>query len=351
MLPIYKKLLSFLGIFLVVWLIGTYLLPLFFPFLLGLGLAFTAEPMVRFLNKYAKIPRFFSTFAGVSVTFSFLSLLVILFCAILFRQIRYLASILPNMEQTALSAMALLKNWLLDVTDLAPEGIRAVLHQSITDFFSGGTALVNRMVRWGLSSAGSLLTHVPDSALTLGTAVLSGYMISLKLPRIRRWFSRCLSVQRRQQIRNALNRIRHTLAAWLAAQCKLIGFTLLILSGGFLLLRIPYALLWALGVCLVDAFPVLGTGTILLPWALVCLIQGDTPRAVGLAGIYATISLTRSILEPKLVGRQLGLDPLVTLIALYIGYKLWGIGGMLLAPIITVMILQLAPEKGKEDKL
>ena len=134
-------------------------------------------------------------------------------------------------------------------------------------------------------------------------------------------------------------------AGWLLAQCKLMGVAFLILFLGFLLLRIPFALLWALGVAAVDALPVLGTGTVLIPWALICFLRGDTPRAIGLLGIYATASLTRSALEPKLVGRHLGLDPLVTLMALYAGYKLWGIGGMILAPLLAVTATQIVPNR------
>ena len=80
----------------------------------------------------------------------------------------------------------------------------------------------------------------------------------------------------------------------------------------------------------------------LLPWSLLCLLQQDTPRAIGLASTYLVVTLTRSMLEPKFLGRHLGLDPLVTLMALYIGFRLWGIGGMILAPILTVITLQIA---------
>ena len=100
-----------------------------------------------------------------------------------------------------------------------------------------------------------------------------------------------------------------------------------------------------LGTALVDAFPVLGTGTVLLPWSLLCFLQQDSARAIGLLGIYTTVTLTRSLMEPKLVGRHLGLDPLATLMSLYIGYRLWGIPGMLFAPLLAVTALQLVPEK------
>lgn len=350
MLPIYKKLLSFSGIFLAVWLIGNYLLPLFLPFLLGLGLALTAEPMVKFLCEKPRIPRSIATLLGVSMAFSFLALLLLLLLAFLVWEMRYVAGVLPDLEQAVLSGMGLLKNWLLQITDSVPGGVRNILQESVRDFFSGGTALLSRIVSYILNLAGSLLAHVPDSALTLGTTVISGYMISFKLPRIRRWLKRRLPREKLRQLLAVVSRSRRALIGWLSAQLRLTGITALILSAGFFLLRIRYALLWALGVCLVDAFPILGTGTILLPWALVCLIQADTARGIGLAGIYAVVTLTRSLLEPRLVGRQLGLDPLATLMVLYVGYKLWGIGGMVLAPMLTVLILQLMPGGNEHDK-
>ena len=117
--------------------------------------------------------------------------------------------------------------------------------------------------------------------------------------------------------------------------------TFAIVLGGFLLLGVRQKLLMALVTALVDAVPLLGTGTILLPWTLVSLLSGEPVRAVGLLGIYVTALITRSALEPRLLGRQLGLDPLAALAALYIGYRIWGFGGMILAPILTVTAKEL----------
>lgn len=351
MRPVTKKILSFLGIFLAVWLSARYLLPLCLPFLLGAGLALTAEPMVAFFCKKFHMPRSVSAGIGVSMAFCCIALLVLLVCAFIVRELGYLAGILPNLEETAKSGLSLLENWLLGLASYAPDGVDSLLSQNVTDFFSGGTALLDRAVRYVLSLAGNLLSRVPDSALTLGTAVISGFMISAKLSKIKVWITKRLPKERLKPILDALKRMKNAVGGWLLAQFKLSGVTLVLLTGGFLLLRIPYAILWALGVSFVDAFPVLGTGTVLLPWAVICFLQGDTARAVGLLGVYAVVTLTRSMLEPKLVGRQLGLDPLVTLMALYAGYKLWGLGGMILAPMLTVTAMQIVPEKNKDDRL
>ena len=85
----------------------------------------------------------------------------------------------------------------------------------------------------------------------------------------------------------------------------------------------------------VDAIPILGTGTVLVPWALVSLLQKESLKAIGLLCTYGAAAITRTVLEPKLVGRHLGLDPLTTLIALYAGYRFWGVLGLLLTPILA----------------
>lgn len=334
-------LLGLLGMFLGL----RFLLPLVFPFLLGLGLALAAEPLVHLLSGKAHLPRPLAAGLGVSLAFSAMALLVVCLGAFLVRELGLLAGVLPDLEGTALSGLSALQNWLLNMTAHAPGSIRPLLQHNVANLFSGGTQLLDRAVQYLLSLAGNLLSHVPDSALTFGTAIISGYMISAKLPKLKKWILRRFPKEKLRPILAALERIRQVALRWLAAQLKLAGVTLAILLAGFLLLRIPYAPLWAVGVSLVDAFPVLGTGTILLPWALICRIQGDSARAIGILGIYVVISVTRSVLEPKLVGKHLGLDPLVTLIALYVGFKLFGLPGMLFAPMAAVILIQLLPEK------
>ena len=349
MLPGIKKVLSLLTVFLIVWFALRYLLPLFSPFLLGTLLALAAEPLVSSLQKYGRTPRGISSGIGVSMAFCIVAMLLLLLCAFLVRELGALAGVLPNLEQTAQSSVSLIQRWLLDLSSHTPVSMRPLLQENVNALFSDGAALLNRAVRYLLGLAGNLLSHVPDSALSLGTAILSGYMISAKLPKIKLWILRRLSREKLRPLVDAWKRMKHAVWGWLLAQCKLMGVTFVILLLGFVLLRIPYAVFWALGVSLVDAFPVLGTGTILLPWSLVCLLQGDSPRAIGILGIYIAASLIRSALEPKLVGRHLGLDPLITLMALYAGYKLWGIGGMILAPMLAVTATQIVPDRKKDD--
>lgn len=342
-----KTTLSFLTVFLVVWLGLRYLLPLCFPFLLGTGLALLAEPMVRFFCRRLRFPRPLAAGIGVTAAFCGVSLLILLICAFLVRELGILAGILPDLTETARSGLTLLQTFLLDLVNRLPQSIRPLLIRNVKELFSGGSALLESAFRYVLGLAGTILTQVPDSALSLGTGVISAFMISAKLPGIRGWMKKHLPREKLRPFLRTLVRMKRVVGCWILAQLKLAGTTLVLLAAGLMLLRIPYAFVWAVGIALVDVVPILGTGTVLLPWSLILFLQGDNPRSIGILGLYAAISLTRSVLEPKLVGKELGLDPLVTLFALYAGYKLWGIGGMILAPLLAVTAVQLV--SGKRD--
>ena len=132
-----------------------------------------------------------------------------------------------------------------------------------------------------------------------------------------------------------------TLSKWFKAQCILLGVTFAELLAGLLLIRQPYALLLAAAIALIDALPVFGTGTVLLPWAAVCLLLQHTPKAFSLVAIYAVITLVRSFLEPKVMAAQVDLPPLAALMAMYIGFCTFGVGGMIFFPLALLFLKQL----------
>ena len=340
-----KKSFQLVSAFLLVWLSVRLLLPIAAPFLFGLVLALAAEPVVSTLHSRWKLPRGISTGIGVSATFFLISVILLLLCTFAVRELGKLALLLPRMAEPIQAGLDQLQLRLLGIVHHSPRNLQPILQEKIASIFTNGTALLDQTVRYILGFAGSLLGHIPDSALTLGTAILSAYMISAKLPLLRSQLrSRLLSQERIQTLLSVLGRLRRVASGWLRAQCKLMGITFCILLAGFFGLRIPRPLMTALGVTLVDVLPVLGTGTILIPWSLIKLMGSDIARGLGLLGIYLTVTLIRSGLEPKLLGRQLGMDPLLTLISLYVGFKLWGIGGMILAPLLAVTVLQALPQ-------
>ena len=336
-----RRYISLAALFAGVIVLFRYFLPLVLPFLLGAGLAVAAEPLVGVLCHRLKLKRPFATAIGVSMAFSFLALAVMVLCAFLIRQIRSLTGLLPQLETALHTGLDTADRWLLGMTGRVPGELGTVLTRNVHSLFAGGDALLDRATDAALKLASGILSHVPDSALGLGAAVISSYMISAKLPKIRSWIQSQLSAAQLEPAIAAWKRLKGGLAGWLKAQVRLSGVTFALTGTAFVLLRIPQALLWAGLVALVDAFPILGTGTVLVPWSIFSFLQGDHFLAFCLLGLYGATALTRSVLEPKLLGQQLGLDPLVTLMALYAGYRLWGIGGMLLAPILAMAATQL----------
>lgn len=324
-----------------VYLAVQYLLPLALPFLLGGALALGAEPLVGFLNSRGRLPRPLAAGIGVSLALGVLVLTVSAFFALLIRQLQNLAGILPDMENTLQTGLNAISGWLTDMARRAPEGLRPLLIRQIRDLFSGGTALLDRVTAFVLTFATGVLSKIPGGALLTVTGILSGFMISAKLPKIRIWLRKKLPVEKLTPTLDALKRLKMAVFGWLKAQLKLCGMTFLVVAAGLMLLRVPHGILWALVIGAVDALPVLGAGAALIPWSLVSFLQGDRGLAFGLLGVYAAVAVTRTVMEPRLVGRQLGLDPLVTLVALYVGYRLWGIGGMILAPLLAVAVTQM----------
>lgn len=344
-----RKILSLAGAFLLAWLAVKLVLPIFSPFLFGTALALAAEPIVSTLAGRFRLPRSIGSGIGVSLTFGFLCALLLVLCAFALRELKRLYGHLPDIALTLQNSLSVLHAWLLTLSQKTPQSIQPLLTSRIETLFSDGTALVDQSVRSILGVAGNLVSNLPDSALTVGTSILSAFMISAKLPNIQRLLKNRIPLQRLEKLFSIFRRMKHALSGWFLAQLKLTGITFGLLTLGFHLLRIDNPLFMALLVSAVDAFPILGTGAILLPWSLIRLLQGDPAHAVGLLGIYVTVSLIRSMLEPKLVGRQLGLDPLVTLITLYAGFQIWGIGGMLLSPLLAVTAMQILPEHRSES--
>lgn len=324
-----------------VWLTTRHLLPIFLPFLLAGLLALLSEPLVRVLCRRCHTPRWLGAGIGVLIALVMVILVTLVLGALLLRELGSLAGVVPDLESTAQSGIRLLRDWLGGMAGQAPTGIRTLLTHSLDGMFSGSSQLLDQISVRLLSFASGVLRALPDSALSLGTWIIASFMISAKLPSIQKTVPALVPKSWKERYLPALKQLKSSLGGWLLAQLKLTAITACVLAVGFLILRIPYGLLWAVLISLVDALPILGTGTVLIPWSVVCFLQGNSAQAIGLLATYVAAALLRSVLEPKLVGKQLGLDPLVTLIALYAGYQLWGLPGMLLAPVLAVTATQL----------
>ena len=336
-----QRALSLLAVCGALFLCGKYIFPLFFPFLLGFLLAYVSEPGVKRLSKHLRR----GPAAAIGVTFSLLIILSVpvILGGILVRQVGRMTAFLPDLVAAAQESSQTLENFLLSLASKAPEGLRNLLTRGILSLFGNSGVLLEKGIGQFPRMVTGVLSHVPGGAITAGTAVLSAFLISARLPKLRSF----LPDSWRQAVLPTLVGIKSAVLGWLRAQVKLAGLTFLVCLGGFFLLGIPYAPVWAAVTALVDAVPLLGSGLVLVPWSLISFLQGDPAKAVGLLVTFGGAFLLRSALEPKLVGKQIGLDPLATLVALYLGYRLGGFWGLVASPILAVTAMELTKSFGK----
>lgn len=341
----YRKTISFafiLSLILVFfWLFMGYLLPIGLPFLLGLGLARAAEPVTALLQRRLALPRGGSVAISVSGVFLLTATAVFLLLGIVARQVQHLVDFLPQLETALQQGAQLLQDWLQQLNRRLPGALGELADSWTKNLFTSGDTVMQQAILQIPKLATGLLSGLSKGILGLITGIISAYMIASRLPAIQAWWQQHQPPRWQEKWLPALGSLKRALGGWIWAELKLAGVAFGILSVGFLVLRIDRSLLWAALVTLVDAFPILGVGTVLLPWAGVRFLQGDPVLGIGLLTIYGIVWLTRSVLEPKLIGKGLGLDPLVTLVAIYAGWKIWGLAGLLLAPILALTATQI----------
>lgn len=328
-------------VFVGIWLGIRYLLPILMPFLLGLGLALLVEPMVKLLHSRFRLPRAFASALALSGGLVMIFGALWILGAAAYRELTELAGSLPSFFEGIAGTAETVRDWSLELAARVPDGLSQPLGNWLRNLFADGSVLLERAASTALGVIGNVMGGIPGGALLLGTAVISSFMISAQLPNLKERLKGKMSAQWMKKTVQTFQKIRQAVGGWLRAQVKLSGVTLLIVGAGLMILRVEHVIFWAVIIALVDAVPLLGTGTVLIPWCLLSFIQGDSVRAIGLLGIYVTAVMTRSVLEPKLVGGQLGMNPLLTLVVLYAGYRLWGVMGMIFAPILTVTVKQL----------
>lgn len=170
---------------------------------------------------------------------------------------------------------------------------------------------------------------------------ISTFFFSMDFDRIVRFLKNCLP----EKVEKALGPIKEktvrSLKMFVLSYFVIFLMTFADFSIGFLILRIPYAILIGLLVVVMDIMPVPGTGLVLLPWAVIAAFMKKFTLAIGIALLYIIITVIRNTVEPKLVGKQIGLHPLATLISMFLGMQLFGIVGLFAFPVLLSLLVQL----------
>lgn len=334
---------------------------LFLPFLLALALALCTRPLVRWLaQKTGRSKRF----CAVAVTLFLLLLtgaLSYLLCHRLLLEIQRLLAFLakdsadPNGKIAGL--VVFFRQGLSRLPFLSHLQRIEFIEELIGD---PGEYLISRLGEVLSALAGriaggfaSLLRRLPGVLLFLLVSVISCFYFAVEYERVRDVILQMLPVRLRARLPRWRKRITGALKRCIRAYFLLFLLTFVELSLGFFLLRVEYPFLIALLGAVLDILPVLGVGALLLPWGLLALATGATLRGVGLLILYAVMSVVRQVAEPHLVGKSLGLHPILMLIAFYVGLALFGFSGIFIGPVLAVLAKvafeYAAENRGKED--
>ena len=183
---------------------------------------------------------------------------------------------------------------------------------------------------------------LPSFLMALVIFIMATFLLTADYP-----YLRSRAVQHMDEgLLRFLSQVRATalgaFGGYLKAEFLLSVGVFFILLAGFFLMGQPYGLLLSLGLAVMDFIPVIGAGTVMVPWAFVALFTRDFSNAAWLMGIWGVIALFRRVMEPKFVGDQTGLSPILSLVSIYVGMKLAGVLGMILGPVALLILLNLA---------
>ena len=327
-----------LGLCLVIFL-GPRLLHFFMPFVVGWILALLANPLVRFLERRVKLVR---RHGSMLIIIAALAIVIGLFYGAGLLVYREMGSFLADAPEIYQSVIAEIGDALQNGRKLAeyfPQNLQPPL-LAFSDNLDGLFGkLVSRAAEPTVQIAGHVAKSIPNLLVNMVIIILSSYLFLADRESIMRWLKEHLPAFVFRYIEYMKRDAKGLIGGYFLAQFRIMCVVALILAAGFLVLGVRYGVLLAFLTAILDFLPIFGTGTVLFPWAVVTLFAGEPAYATGLILLYILTQVVRQIIQPKIVGESMGLPPLMTLFLLYLGFKLRGLTGMILAvPVGLVFI-------------
>lgn len=336
-----KKILFIVGVTGAVYVCLKYLLPLVIPFLLAYGIALLLRPSASWLASRLRV-KIHGKYYGISIGVAGVLELLVLF--------GLLGAGLYIGGRKLYVELGLLIDQLPVWIEHLDRWLTGICHEMETLLCLKRGCLVvlarKQLLNLAASARNAVMPYLMVNSMTifkafiqtavLGVILFIGVMLTLQeMDGWRNRLARSVFAEECSMIRKRLAVVGN---AFFKTQGTIMVVTMVICTAGFWLMGNPYYILGGIGIGLLDALPVFGTGTVLIPWAVVTLFRGETAHGLMLLGLYVICYFLREILEAKMMGDKVGLSPLETLIAMYVGLQLFGILGFLLGPVGLLLI-------------
>ncbi len=336
----------FVMMFALIYCVVKYGLGYVMPFFIGFIVAMILRPIIKFFEGKLRMNRRVAAIIACALFYLVIGGLLVLLGVKIISYIAELFRGLPAYYTNTIAPM------LLQITDdidlnlqLLDPDFQNILDQAWTSLLGGLgsaiTSLSSSVVGWTTM----ILSGVPQFFVNLLFTIVSTFFIATDFKAITGFVLRQMKPRGASLTLQATSQLGAVVMQYLRSYSIILGISFVELSIGFLILKLDNFLLLGFLIAIFDILPVVGTGAVLIPWAIICFITGDLYRGIGLLILYVIITVIRNIIEPKIVGDNVGLHPLVTLIAMYVGAKLFGGLGLFGLP-ITLAILMALDRKG-----
>lgn len=316
----------------------------FMPFVIGWIIALIASPVVRFFEEKMKIRRKGASVIVIVAVLAVVILFVYIIGAKLVREGISFVNELPMLGESIMAEFNEIGNNLEGVYKKLPADVRSTLDDlgaKTGEYFSGIMGSVGTPT---FEAVGNMAKQLPDIFLGVVICILSAYFFVADKSYMADVMTKYVPDAVRYRFDIIRRSFRNAVGGYFKAQIKIECWIYLLLVIGLLVLKVRYAALVALGIAFLDFLPVFGTGTVMIPWAVIEILSKDYKMAVGLLIIWCVGQLVRQMIQPKIVGDSIGMDAIPTLFLLFIGYKAAGVLGMILAVPVGIIVINLYEE-------
>lgn len=331
----------FIAEILILVLLGPWAVRFFLPLLVGWLIAQIANPLVRFLEQHLHIVRKHSSMgiiAGAILLIVWICYLIVTWTA---GRVVFLLEHLPEYYRSLSAEMTVISDNLESLAGhLSPEAGQKIGELTGSLSTQIGT-IVGSLGGVTMGVAGNAAGKIPSLLISFLFVLLFAYFFTAQSERVQDFIKIIVPEETRRQLQLIGKKMKFAVGGYFRAQFKIMFIVFVILTAGLLILRVPYAVLAAAGIAVLDFLPMLGTGTILIPWAVLWALSGKLSSAAGLVILYAVTQVTRQLIQPKMVGDSIGMDAMTTLIFLFIGYRMAGLIGMIVAIPSGLILIQL----------
>ncbi|WP_247747209.1 sporulation integral membrane protein YtvI [Alkalihalobacillus sp. BA299] len=320
-----------------------------YPFIIAAGFAFLLNPLVNLLTKKLKIPRGLSVLISILLLFGVLGSIIFLLILKIIEGIEYLSlQISGNIETSLMYINSLLNQNVIPLWEEINQlfnNLNNTQQVTVQEYIQEyGLELATFLGKVGQALANGLSQFISVLPITI-TAILfiliAMYFISKDWDRIGEFLKGAIPPTYYQKMQDINHELKTKVVGFFIAQIILISLSFVIIIVGFMILQIENALTIAVIAAVLDFLPYLGTGLIFVPWIIYCLITGNYFLAFGLMILYALVLVQRQLAEPKVLSSNLGINPLATLISLFIGLQLFGFVGLIIGPVTLVILVAL----------